>query len=313
VPEHDGELGAEAGRPLWSGTVTFGLVSVPVNILPANRPKRVSLRMVTEDGTPLRRRYFTSKDDKPLDWDDIIRGYEVEKGKYVALEDDELERLAPEKSRDIDLQQFVNAEEINPRFFERAYFLTPAGGSNKAYRLLAQAMEETGLAGIATFVMRSKEYLTAILAENGILRAETLRFADEIRDPESVGLPKAARPKPAEVKKLLTQMRKLNESTVSTTELKDPTAERMLKLVKTKKKKGEDVVELPEDDEESSGVIDLLEVLQRRLAESKREGGGEGGRKSARKRSGARKRSAAKRGASKSAKRSNRGRKSAAG
>src|SRR5207248_7073669 len=105
--------------------------------------------------------------------------------------DEELERLAPEKSRDIDLRRFVEAEAIPPMYFERSYFLVPAGGSAKAYRLLAATMEETHRAGIATFVMRGKEYLVAILSENGILRAETLRFSDEIRSPEDVGLPEA--------------------------------------------------------------------------------------------------------------------------
>jgi DNA end-binding protein Ku len=269
VPEPDETEEESAGRPIWTGTVTFGLVSVPVNLLPANRPKRVSLRMVSEEGTPLERRYFTSRDDRALQWSDIVRGFEVEKGKFVVLTEEELERLAPEKTRDIDLRLFVEAETINPRYFERGYFLTPAGGSNKAYRLLARVMEETGHAGIATFVMRSKEYLTAIFAENGILRTETLRFADDLRDPESIGLPPPAKPKPAEVKRLLTQMRKLVKADVALSEMKDPSAERMLKLVKKKVRAGEDVVSAPAEESDSSDVIDLLEVLQRRLDASK--------------------------------------------
>jgi DNA end-binding protein Ku len=276
MSEADEELEVASGRALWSGTVTFGLVSIPVNLLPANRPKRMSLRMVSEEGRPLKRRYFTSRDGKPLEWSDIVRGYEVEKGRYVVLDEDELERLAPEKTRDIDLRLFVPADEIKPRYFDRAYFLTPDAGSNKAYRLLAQVMEETGRAGIATFVMRSKEYLTAIFAENGILRAETLRFADEIRDAGSIGLPEPVKPKPAEVKKVAAQLRKLKESQIAAAEMKDPAADRMLRLVKQKLRSGEDVVDAPDDDEESTDVIDLLEVLQRRLAESVDATGGDG-------------------------------------
>lgn len=257
----------KSGRAIWSGTVTFGLVAVPVNILPANRQDRVQFRMVSPDGTPLKRRYFTEKTDQELGGDDIVRGYEVGKNKFVVLEDDELERLAPERTRDIDLRLFVKADEIDPMYFERAYYLTPAEGSNKAYRLLARAMEETGRAGIATFVMRAKEYLIAILAENGILRAETLRFADELRTPKDVGLPKPTRPKPAEVKKVETQITRLQAASLSTKELEDKSEERILKIVKKKLRAGDDVVELPAEQREdvSDGVLDLMAVLQRSL------------------------------------------------
>lgn len=266
--DEDDELGAAAGRPLWSGSVSFGLVNVPVNLLPANRPKRVSLRMVSPAGTPLQRRYFSSKTGKELRAADLVRGYELEKKKYVLLTDEELERLAPEQSRNIDVQLFVQAEEIDPMHFERAYFLTPAGPSNNAYRLLARVMEETGRAGIASFVMRSKEYLAAIFSENGILRLETLRLASELRTAGDVGLPKPTRASPADVKKVTSQINKLESKTISRKELEDPAAARMLALAAKKAKKGEDVVEVPEEAEEESGVIDFVAILQQRLREA---------------------------------------------
>ena len=273
MPEAEDDV-VEA-RPFWSGTNSFGLVSVPVNLLPANRSEGVSLRMVSPDGTPLARRYFTSRDDKELDWSDIVRGYEVEKGEYVVVDDDELERIAPERTRDIDLRVFVKAAEIDPMHFERAYYLTPAGGSTKAYRLLAKVMEDTGRAGIATFVMRAKEYLIAILAENGILRAETLRFANEVRTPEDIELPEPAKGKAAEVTRIRKQIEKLEETKFDPKELVDHSAERLVKLVKKKlRAKDEDVVDAPEEEVEeadTSGVIDLMEILQRSLAgESKK-------------------------------------------
>ncbi len=189
-------------RPFWSGTITFGLVSVPVNLHPANRSDRVSLRMVSPEGHPLSRRYFTTRDEKELKWEEIVRGYEIEKNKFVVVDDSELDQLAPDRTRDIDLSVFVKSSEIDPMHFERAYYLTPAGTSTKAYRLLAKAMEDTDRVGIARFVMRAKEYLVAILAENGILRAETLRFADEIRMPSDIGLPDSSEPPAAEVRKI---------------------------------------------------------------------------------------------------------------
>jgi DNA end-binding protein Ku len=269
-------------RTFWSGTITFGLVSIPVSLLPGNRSDGVAMRMLTPDGVPVVRRYFCPKHKKELDWDEIVRGYEVEKGEFVVVTDDELERLAPEKTRDIDLRRFVNVNEIDPIYFERAYYLTPAGNSTKAYRLLAQTMEEAERAGIATFVMRGKEYLVAIIAEGGILRAETMRFADEVRTPDDVGLPEPVKPKPATVKKMETQINKLARRTFSEDELVDESAERLLKLVAKKEKSGKDVIDAPADTEAEpeEGVIDLMEVLKRSL-QSRDEPARAGGRKRA--------------------------------
>src|SRR2546429_5926912 len=131
----------------------------------------------------------------------MVRGFEYEKGKYVIVTDEEVERLAPEQGRDIDLRKFVDLESIPPLYFDRSYFLAPSTGSEKAYKLLAETMAKSDLAGIATFVMRGKEYLVAIFPENGILRAETMRFADELRSPKEVGLPEKKNVPAAAVKK----------------------------------------------------------------------------------------------------------------
>ncbi|HSJ10390.1 MAG TPA: Ku protein [Longimicrobiales bacterium] len=268
VIEESDEVGP---RPFWSGTITFGLVSIPVALYPANRALATSLRMVSKDGVPLQRRYYCSKDDRALDWDDIVRGYEVENDTYVVVTDDELERLAPEKTRDIDLRRFVPASEIDPIHFERAYFLTPAGNSTKAYRLLAATMEQMDRAGIATFVMRAKEYLVAIFAENGILRAETLRFADEVRAPADVGLPDPVKPTAAAVKRFEKAVRALAEKALDEDELVDTGAARLQELVARKEESGTDVVEAPAPMEVTGGgIIDLMEVLKRSL-----EGGGQ--------------------------------------
>jgi DNA end-binding protein Ku len=270
VAEEEAESTPSGLRSFWTGTITFGLVSVPVALFPANRPRGVSLRMIDEGGTPLQRRYVCSKDEEPLEDDDIVRGYEVKKGKFVLIEDEELEAIEPRKSRDIDLQLFVPVQDIDPIYFERAYFLTPGGGTNKAYRLLAEVMEENGRAGIATFVMRDKEYLVAILAEKGILRAETLRFEDEVRDPSSIGLPKKSKPQPAAVKKFEREIA-AHSGKVNFREFLDPYTDRLEKLVAQKRKKGEDIVKAPVEAEVEEGgaeVVDLLEVLSRSLGGS---------------------------------------------
>lgn len=261
-----------APRAFWSGTITFGLVSIPVALFPANRSQGVSLRMVSPDGVPLQRRYFCTKDGTALDWDDIVRGYEIEKGRFVVVTDDELERLAPEKTRDIDLRRFVDAADIDPMHFERAYFLTPAGNSTKAYRLLAETMEQSNRAGIATFVMRGREYLVAIMATNGILRAETLRFADEVRSPADVGLDKLPKPKAADVTRFGKAIRALKEDALDASELEDGSAQALLDLVEAKLRNGDGVVSAGETstDGPGEGVVDLMDVLRRAL----RDGGG---------------------------------------
>jgi DNA end-binding protein Ku len=254
-------------RSFWTGTITFGLVTVPVALYSATRARGIALKMIGPDEAAVRRRYVCSKDGKLLDADDIVRGYEVEKGKFVVVSDDELEAIEPRKSREIDLQLFVDRDEIAPIYYERAYFLVPTGGTNKAYRLLAEVMEQENQAGIATFVMRAKEYLVAIIAENGILRAETLRFADEIRTPADVGLPKVAKTTAADVKKFEAQIAKKAKK-LDLHELLDDYAERLEKLVAQKEKKREDVVKAPaeaEPEEEGGEVVDLLAVLSRSL------------------------------------------------
>src|SRR5688500_5104729 len=223
--------------------------------------------MIGPDEAPVRRRYVCSKDEKVLDADDIVRGYEIEKGKFVVVTDDELEAIEPRKSREIDLQLFVDRSDIDPIYYDRAYFLVPTGGTNKAYRLLAEVMEKKDQAGIATFVMRAKEYLVAIIAENGILRAETLRFADEVRKPEDVGLPKVPKVSAADQKKIITQMKKLYKAKLNPKELEDTVGDELIAIAKKKAKAGEEVVKIAreerESDEAPSGdVLDLMERLR---------------------------------------------------
>jgi DNA end-binding protein Ku len=261
---------APRSRAFWSGTITFGLVSIPVDLFPANRPGRTSLRMLAPDGTPLRRQFFEAETEKRILSDEVVRGFEIDKDDFVVVTDAELESLEPRKTRDIDLRLFIDAGSLEPLFFERAYFLTPSGNSNKAYRLLAETMERTGKAGIATFVMRTKEYLVAILAENGILRAETLRFHDEVRTPEDVGLPEPGDAPAAAVKRVAADIRKLMKKDLAVSELKDAYAERLRKLVESKRKRGVDVVEADgpaaaDEDDDDDDIIDLMQVLKRSM------------------------------------------------
>jgi len=253
-------------RPFWSGTLTFGLVSVPVDLYPGNRTNRASLRMLGPEGEPLARRYFSQKTGRALDNEHMVRGYEFDKDKYVVITDEELERLAPDQSRDIDLRRFVELKSIPPLYFDRSYFLAPSAGSEKAYRLLSETMQKEKLAGIATFVMRGKEYLVAIFPENGILRAETLRFADELRSPKDIGLPEKKKVPAATVKKFERIIAKNSDQHLSLKELKDEKTAQLLKLVEKKRKQHKDVVEVEVAERDDGKVVDLMEVLKKSLA-----------------------------------------------
>jgi DNA end-binding protein Ku len=262
---------AASARPFWSGTITFGLVSIPVNLFPAVRESRVSLRMLGPSGQPLKREYAAAETGSELQQAEMTRGYEVAKGKYVTVSDEELERLAPEKSRDIDLRLFVKNAEISPIYFQRAYVLAPADKSGKAYRLLAAIMERKEDVGIATFVMHGKEYLVAIFARDGILRAETLRFADEIRKPHDVGLPKKSTVQAAAVQKFDRAIAKATKKTIDPKEMRDEYAEAMMKLIEKKSAHDKDVVETEsEAPRKPAKVVDLMEVLKQSLKEGKK-------------------------------------------
>jgi len=241
---------------------------VPVSLFPATRSNRASLRMLGPDGKPLARRYYAEKTGKDLDADEVIRGFEINKDKYVTVTDEELERLAPEKTRDIDLKQFVPADSIPPTYFERGYYLVPAAGSQKAYKLLAETMDKSELAGVATFVMRGKEYLIAIFSDNGILRAETMRFEDELRSAADIGLPEKKAPSKATVQKFEKFIANKSKKQFSPSKLADKQTDSLLKLVKKKQSKRGNVVEVEEEAGDQK-VIDLVQILKKSLGGKK--------------------------------------------
>jgi DNA end-binding protein Ku len=222
--------------------------------------------MLGPGGEPLARRYYSQKTERDLDADEIVRGYEIEKDKFVVVTDDELERLAPEKTRDIDLKLFVDEKSIPPIHFDRGYYLTPAASSEKAYRLLAESMAKEAKAGIATFVMRGKEYLVAIFSDHGILRAETMRFLDELRTPKEVGLPDKPKLPKATVSKFERLISGKSKKQMTRSRLQDEQTQRLLKLVKKKSAQRKNVVKVETEERQEGKVIDLVQVLKKSLS-----------------------------------------------
>jgi DNA end-binding protein Ku len=260
-------------RPLWSGTITFGLVSIPVELVTAVRPRQTAMKLVDKSGHALGREYHCSKEDKKLTQDELVRGYETDSGKMVVITDEEFEAVAPEMSGDIELRNFVPLDQIPPIYFNRPYFLAPAGKSAKAYHLLTATMEKTGRVGIGNFVMRGHEYLVAIIADNGVLRADTLRYADEIRTPESIGLGKRSKPTAAKVTQFTKVIADLTRTDLDVAELQDQEARALEELAQAKQKDDDDVIHrrgLEEADAEEGGakVIDLMAVLRKSLSKS---------------------------------------------
>ena len=225
-------------RPFWSGTISFGLVTVPVALYSAIRTGGVALKMIGPDEAPVRRRYICSKDEKVLDADDIVRGYEIEKGKFVVVTDDELEAIEPRKSREIDLQLFVDRDEIAPIYYQRAYFLIPSGGTNKAYRLLAEVMEKKK-ADIVKAPVEARDEdeggeavdLLAVLSRSlGGSATSTKKRAPAKKAPAKKSAKKKTKASATDVKKLENQIAKKSRK-LDPGELLDDYEERLEKLV----------------------------------------------------------------------------------
>jgi DNA end-binding protein Ku len=226
--------------------------------------------MLTADGVPLARQYVCPKDGKVLSDDEIVRGFETAKDEFVVVTDDELEALAPRRSRDIELARFVERSQLDPAYFVRSYFLVPAGEQTKAYRLLASVMEQRERAAIGSFVMREKAYAVAVFADAGVLRAETLRFAEELRSADALGLPKPTAADRARARKLEKALASLERAKLDPDELRDDADARLLALAREKRERGEDVVESPEaaaatEEPEDGEVIDLMALLRDRM------------------------------------------------
>ena len=264
--------GIATARSFWSGTLSFGLVSIPVDLMTATARRGVAMRMLAADGVPLRRRYRCPRDGAILAGRELVRGYEFQPGRFLAVSDEELDALAPERSRDISLQRFVPRASVPPLYFERAYFLAPAGGSARAYHLLVETMDRAGRAGVATFVMRGKEQLIAIVAEGGVLHGEVLRFGDEVRSADDVGLPApraAARLRVAQIARDIEAI----QGRFDHAELRDEQADGLRALAERKRAEDRDVVKAPElaqEEDEAGEVVDLLQVLKQRLGEAAR-------------------------------------------
>ncbi len=254
-------------RPLWTGSLSFGLVNVPVRVVSAVRDLDLHFRQLhAKDSEPLETHRVCSKEDEEVPWEEIGHGFDLD-GKQVVLTDEELSAADPRKTRTIDIEAFVEVDEIDPIYFDHPYFLVPAGetdGTVRAYRLLAEVMANTERAALGRFVMRTKEYLVAIRVRDKALTLSTLRFQDELRP--SKDIPGAGgRTKKTEVEEAVKLIEAL--SCPWDPERYDDRYRKRLKQVIERKRKGGEIKAPKEDRKAAAPVPDLMAALEKTLAQ----------------------------------------------
>jgi DNA end-binding protein Ku len=264
-------------RSIWSGSLSFGLVNVPVNLFAAVKDVDMHFRQLHEkDGAPIDVQRWCSEEDVEVPYEEITHGYELDDGGQVIVSDLELQAVEPRRTRTIEIEQFVELAEVDPIYYDHPYFLVPAAeddGTKRAYRLLTEVMKRTDRAALGRFVMRGKEYLTIVRQRDGALTLTTMRFADEIRPARDVEAATQKSHKPTR--------RQLDVAVAVIEELScewDPAKHKdryraRLKRVVDRKRKGE-TIKAPDKQPEPSAPGDLMAALERTLEEMKDGGSG---------------------------------------
>ena len=254
-------------RPLWKGAISFGLVSIPVELHTAVRDTRPHFRMLhATDKSPVRFERVCIRDGEPVAWQDLVKGYEIEKGHFVVLTKDDFKAAAVEKTQTVDIIDFVKSEDIDDRFFEVPYYLTPGKGGDHAYALLREALKGSGRVGIARFVLREKQHLAAVEVIDDAMVLSVMRFEDELVDTSNLHFPKS------EIRKAELDMAKsLVDSLAADWDPKkytDQYRENLMKIIKGKAK-GKKVALEPGEEKRPAEVVDLMERLRQSLEHTK--------------------------------------------
>jgi DNA end-binding protein Ku len=254
-------------RAIWKGSITFGLVSLPVALQNASRTEELKFRLLRKsDLSPVNYKRVAAVDGKEVPWDDIVKGYEYEKDKFVVLKDDDFKRVDLEATDTIDIVDFVDLAQINPIYFHRPYYLEPQKGGAGAYHLLRQVLAETNKAGISKVIIRTRQHLAAVKANGNLLVLELMRFADELIPPSTIQVPGKKTPAPREVGMAKTLVKQMTEDW-DPARYTDDYRSALMKLIDQKVKSGGK--ELPSQGhaaKRATNVIDLAAVLRQSLA-----------------------------------------------
>jgi DNA end-binding protein Ku len=258
-------------RPIWSGSVSFGLVNVPVKLLTATSPKDVRFHQLHDaDNGRIQQKRVCSVDGEEVPYDQIVKGYDLGGGRYVVIEPEELAALDVAATRTIDIEEFVELADIDPVYFEHSYYLVPDGRAEKPYALLVETMTRTGKVAVGRFVLRTKQYLATLRARDGVLVLATMLYDDEVVAPEDLEVPTTAATTPSE--RELTMATALVESLSAPFEpskYTDNYREKVLALIAAKAD-GE-VVAPPEAPAEAAPVVDLMAALEASLAAARKQ------------------------------------------
>jgi DNA end-binding protein Ku len=259
-------------RPLRNATITFGLVSIPVRLFTATKSEDVHFNLLHEScGTRVNRKWWCPYHEKIVSSDELIRGYAVSKNKYVTFTDEEIEALETDDNRALDITEFVELGQIDPVFYEKAYFLGPAPGGGKTYHLLATAMKDQNKVGVARWVSANREHLVVLRPYEDGLILHTMYYADEVRDFSAIDLERAP-VKEKEVKLAEMLINELTEKEFNPLQYKDEYRKRLMDRIRAKAQ-GKTIVAEEKEEEKAGEVIDIMEALRRSL---------EGGRVAAR-------------------------------
>ena len=258
-------------RAIWSGSISFGLVNVPVKVYTAVRQKDIHFTQLDEKGDRIRYKRVSEKTGREVDYEDIKKGYEVEKGSFVVLEPEELEAARPEATRTIEITDFVDLDEIDPIYFEHTYYLAPASkdkGAAKAYALLLEAMNKQGKVAIGTVVMRNKQYLAAIRPREGVLTMSTMLFPDEVVAPDEVPDVPDRMPSVSDREvKMASQVIDALTTEWDPDRYHDDYRKKVLEVIR-QKAKGKEIV-VAKDKPKEAKVVDLMAALEASLEAAK--------------------------------------------
>ena len=254
---------------MWSGTISFSLVAIPVHLVKAVKPGRISFRTLhSKDYSPLARKMFCPKQERIIPPDEIIRGYEIGPDRYIPITDEELESVSPERSRTIEIIEFIDMNEVDPIYYDHPYYLVPLKGGEKAYRLLAEVMHRTNRAGLAKFVLAEREYLVAVKSTEGALTLITLHYSDEVLPDEGLA-PKEGKVEAKEKNRLEKNIRKMMAD-FDPGKYADQRREKVMALLKQKMKE-QALVEAPAvEEEEGEAPPDLVAALEKIMHEVKK-------------------------------------------
>jgi len=253
-------------RAIWKGSISFGLVNIPIALYPATRKEELKFRLLrAKDLSPVNYKRVAEKDGKEVPWGEIVKGYEYEKGKFVVLNEQDFQRVDLEATQTVDIQDFVDLDEIDPMYFYKPYYLEPQKGGDKAYVLLREALAEGRKVGIAKVIIKTRQYLAGVKALKHALVLELMHFADELLDAEKLNVPKKL-----EVGKRENEMAEALVKSMSSKwdpeKYKDDYRDALMEVIEEKVESGgKEIEQKPKEKKPSTKVIDLVAVLQESL------------------------------------------------